>query len=284
MPVCESTDRERMSARARFTELIERPESVADLAETALWIAAEERSGVDPGAALAELEALAEQVREVCVNAADAAEPLASLQRVFFRELGFRGNAEDYYDPGNSDLSWVLMHRKGIPITLSLVFMEIGRRLGLEVEGIGFPGHFLVRVCGEAEVLIDVFEGRVVSEADCAAKLRSMVGDEIQFHPGLLRACTPHEILARMLRNLKHAHLRRADYARALACCDRLLLLEPDSASELRERGALFVKLECPQAALADFERYLALAPDDEGAVAVRGALESLREQAARLH
>jgi regulator of sirC expression with transglutaminase-like and TPR domain len=273
-----------MSARARFTELIERPESAADLAEAALWIAAEERAGVDPGAALDELEALAERVRDVCDACADASERLASLERVFFRELGFRGNTEDYHDPGNSDLAWVLMHRKGIPITLSLVFMEIGRRLGLEVEGVGFPGHFLVRVRGETEVLIDAFEGRVVSEADCAAKLRSMVGDEIHFHPGLLRACTPHEILARMLRNLKHAHLRRADFARALACCDRLLLLEPEATTELRDRGALFVRLECPQAALADFERYLALAPDDEGAATVRSTLESLREQAARLN
>lgn len=273
-----------MSARARFTELIERPESVDDLAEAALWIAAEERAGVDTDAALAELERLAERVREVCDPSADAAARLAHLERVFFEELGFRGNAEDYYDPGNSDLAWVLRHRKGIPITLSLVFMEIARRLGLEVEGVGFPGHFLVRVCGEAEVLIDVFEGRVVNEADCAAKLRSMYGDEIRFHSALLRACTPHEILARILRNLKHAHLRRADFARALACCDRLLLLEPEASAELRDRGALFVRLECPQAALADFERYLALAPDDEGAAAVRGALDSLREQAARLH
>ena len=122
------------------------------------------------------------------------------------------------------------------------------------------------------------------AHARAPAKLRSMYGDGVHFHPGLLRACTPHEILARMLRNLKHAHLRRADFARALACCDRLLLLEPEATSELRDRGALFVRLECPQAALADFERYLALAPDDEGAAAVRGALESLREQAARLN
>jgi regulator of sirC expression with transglutaminase-like and TPR domain len=260
-----------LSARARFTELIERPESVADLTEAALWVAAEERAGVDPDAALVELEALAERVREVCCASSGATERLAGLERVFFRELGFRGNAEDYYDPRNSDLAWVLTHRKGIPITLALVFMEIGRRLGLEVEGVGFPGHFLVRVLG-------------VSEADCAAKLRSMYGDEIRFHSGLLRACTPHEILARVLRNLKHAHLRRADFARALTCCDRLLLLEPEATTELRDRGALFVKLECPQAALADFERYLALAPHDEGAAAVRGTLESLREQAARLH
>lgn len=273
-----------MSARARFAELIERPESAADLAEAALWIAAEERPDVDPGAALAELEALTAQVREACHASSDAAERLASLKRVFFRELGFRGNAEDYYDPGNSDLAWVLMHRKGIPITLSLVFMEIARRLGLEVEGVGFPGHFLVRVRGEAEVLVDVFEGRTVSEADCSSKLRTLYGDEIQFHPGLLRACTPHEILSRMLRNLKYAHLRRADYTRALACCDRLLLLEPDATAELRDRGALFVRLECPAAALADFERYLELAPDDEAASAVRAALASLREQARRLN
>jgi regulator of sirC expression with transglutaminase-like and TPR domain len=273
-----------MSARARFTELIERPESVADLAEAALWIAAEEREGVDPAASLAELAALAERAREVCDASSGAAARLADLKRVFFEELGFRGNAEDYYDPGNSDLAWVLTHRKGIPITLSLVFMEIGRRLGLEVEGVGFPGHFLVRVQAEAEVLIDVFEGRVMSEADCAAKLHSLYGDEIRFHPGLLRACTPHEILTRMLRNLKHAHLRRADFARALACCDRLLLLEPEAITELRDRGALFVRLECPQAALADFERYLALAPHDESAAAVRASLDSLREQAARLN
>jgi regulator of sirC expression with transglutaminase-like and TPR domain len=258
------------SARERFTELIGRPETAAELLEAALWIAAEECNDVDPEAVLAELGTLVDRARELCGASASRADRLAGLERIFFRELGFRGNAEDYYDPCNSDVAWVLRHRRGIPITLSVIFMEIGRRLGLEVEGVGS--------------LIDVFEARTLSEADCAAKLRSMYGDEASLEPAMLRACTPHEILARMLRNLKHAHLRRADYARALACCDRLLLLEPDATAELHDRGALYLRLECPQAALADLERYLTLAPDGEAADAVRRALEPLREQAARLH
>jgi regulator of sirC expression with transglutaminase-like and TPR domain len=272
------------SARERFTELIGRPETAAELLEAALWIAAEECNDVDPEAVLAELGTLADRARELCGASASRADRLAGLERIFFGELGFRGNAEDYYDPCNSDVAWVLRHRRGIPITLSVIFMEIGRRLGLEVEGVGFPGHFLVRVRGDRDALIDVFEARTLSEADCAAKLRSMYGDEATLETAMLRACTPHEILARMLRNLKHAHLRRADYARALACCDRLLLLEPDATAELHDRGALYLRLECPQAALADLERYLTLAPDGEAADAVRRALEPLREQAARLH
>ncbi len=272
-------------ARARFEALVAGPPHALDLAEAALWMAAEERE-VAPDAALAELDALAARAGEIAGAEAGAAERLAALERVFFQERGFRGNAEDYHDPANSDLAWVLTHRKGLPITLSVVFMEVGRRLGLEVEGVGFPGHFLVRVRGEPDVLIDVFEGRTLDEDDCAAKLRAMVGDRIPFGPELLRACTPHEILARMLRNLKQAHLRRADYARAVACCDRLLLLDPDATDELRDRGLLYVRLECPQAALADLERYLAITPDDddETRAAIRRGLGQLRQQVARLH
>src|SRR5262249_32936783 len=160
-------------------------------------------------------------------------------------------------------LNEVLDRKIGIPITLALVYTEIGARIGLPVVGVGFPGHFLVRWMGEREALIDPFHGKVVTREQCAEKLRSSYGAEVRMDDGLLSPATPREPLARMLRNLKLNYLRTGDLPRALSAVDRILVVTPDDAGELRDRGILYHRLECFAAALEDFERFLALAPRD---------------------
>ena len=252
------------------------------LAEAALWIAAEEHPALDVEEYLDRLDELAERARRR-IAPYPSAERIVRFNHFLFRELGLAGDSANYDDPRNSFLNEVLDRKLGIPITLALVYTEIGARIGLPVVGVGFPGHFLVRWMGEREALIDPFFGKLITREQCAAKLRSIYGPEAEMDDRLLAPATPREILARMLRNLKVNYLGRGDLARALSAVDRILIVTPDDAGELRDRGSLYFRLECFAAALADFERYLALAPGDAMAEEIRSRLPELRREAARL-
>jgi len=250
------------------------------LADAALLLAAELEPGLDAPAARAELARLgAEAARR-----AEAALPPERLARVLhlLREEGFQGNSGDYDDPRNSFLDQVLRRRTGIPITLAVVLIEVGRRAGLALEGISFPRHFLVRAGpGPADAIVDPFELRVLDDAECQRRLELALGPEAVFERAELHPATLREILVRMLGNLKRAFVGRGDLVRAATCCDRILLLAPDHASELRDRGLLYEQLDCPGAACDDLERFLALAPEDPSAPAVRRRLGALRRAAA---
>jgi regulator of sirC expression with transglutaminase-like and TPR domain len=272
-------------ARDRFAALCARPDGVIDLLEAALCVAGEEYPGLDVDAYLARFERLARAAGARLAGAESTPERVDRLNRFLFEEEGFAGNREQYEDPRNSFLNDVLDRKTGIPITLSLVYMEVGRRIGLDVRGIGFPGHFLVKSVGAPEIVIDAFHGRVLSLDDCQALLIGILGRHVALEPGVhLRAATPREILVRLLSNLKRIYLRREDLGRALACCDRILLLAPDAPLEVRDRGMIYEQLDCFSAALLDLQRYLDLAPDDGMAPAVRERLAALRLKAARLH
>ena len=271
-----------MSARDEFTRLVEGA-GETPLAEAALWIAAEDRS-VDVAANLAKLDALAEAARPA-VEAADGFRGrVEALNRFLFAEQGFAGSREDYYDARNSFLDDVLSRRTGIPITLCIVYVEVAQRLGFDAAGVGFPGHFLAVLRGEEEILIDAFEGAIVDEHECERRLRATMGRDAHFDPELLAPATTHEILLRMLNNLKQIHFQKEEWEAALACCDRMLALFPELPLELRDRGLLYQRLECYSAALPDLERFLELAPDHQSAHGVRSALEALRQKASRLH
>jgi regulator of sirC expression with transglutaminase-like and TPR domain len=269
-------------ATKRLAAIVGRPGGRVPLAEAALWIAAEEYPELDVEVYLDRLDELAEGARQR-IAAYPSAESIAGFNQFLFRELGFAGNRENYDDPRNSFLNEVLDRKVGIPITLALVYTEIGSRIGLPVVGVGFPGHFLVRWMGEREALIDPFFGKVITREQCAEKLRSSYGPEAQMDDRLLEPATPRETLARMLRNLKLNYLGRGDLTRALSAIDRILVVTPDDAAELRDRGILYFRLECFAAALEDFERYLALCPHDAMAEEIRSRLPELRREAARL-
>jgi regulator of sirC expression with transglutaminase-like and TPR domain len=162
--------------------------------------------------------------------------------------------------------------------------MEVARRVSLPAFGVGFPGHFLARV-GQAGPVVDSFGGCLLSESDCRELLKKVAGAEARLVPQVhLRPATPREILARLLGNLKHLYVRGRDFGRALACCERILLLLPDSPLELRDRGLVYEQLECYAAARSDLRRFLELSPDDQTAALVRGRLAALDRQVPRLH
>ena len=162
--------------------------------------------------------------------------------------------------------------------------MEVARRIGLVVLGVGFPGHFLAKHPGSSELIIDPFFGQILSLRDCQQRLRAVLGEEATLEPVHLRAATPKEMLVRILRNLKQVYLQARELAPALACSERILLVEPDIRHELRDRGLLYEQLECYAAARADLERFLSMAPDDPSADAVRERLIGIGRHRSTLH
>jgi len=266
--------------RERFVSVVAPSVARVPLAEAALWIAAEEYPTLDVELYLDRLDEIAEAARR---RLAAVDDPIAAFNEYLFDELGFAGNRESYDDPRNSFLNDVLDRRLGIPITLSLVYTEVGRRIGLPVVGVGFPGHFLVKWTGDRDVIVDPFFGKVLSPRDCDERLRTSFGPDARLTPEMLAPATAREILVRMLRNLKHNYLGGGDLVRALAAVDRVLAVAPDEPDELRDRGILYFRQECFAAALRDFERYLALAPRDPMAAEIRARLPELRREAARL-
>jgi regulator of sirC expression with transglutaminase-like and TPR domain len=265
------------SPRDAFAESLREPDERIDLARSALLIAAEEYPALDIDRYLTRLDALAGEVAPRLAGARSASERVAVLNRFLFAEHGFAGNREHYEDPRNSFLNEVLDRCAGIPITLSLVYMEVARRAGVEVHGVGFPGHFLVKHGEKDAIVVDAFFQTVLTHEECQVRLAAVLGAEARLRPELhLRKATAREILVRLLGNLKVLYVRSADFGRALACCERILLVAPDAPHELRDRGLVYEKLECFGAAAADLERFLELAPDDESAGAVRERLASL--------
>jgi regulator of sirC expression with transglutaminase-like and TPR domain len=270
-------------AEARFAAIVRLSGDRIPLAEAALWIAKEEYPDLDVEAYVDRLDELADQAHRR-TSPFPPAETVVRFNHFLFRELGFAGNSESYDDPRNSFLNEVLDRRLGIPITLSLVYTEIGRRIGFPVIGVGFPGHFLVKWLGEKDVLVDPFFAKVVSPEECLQRLRASYGPEARLDPRMLDPASSREILVRMLRNLKHNYLAVDDLVRALRCLDRMLLVVPDDPRELRDRGLLYQRLECFAAAVRDFERYLELVPSDAAAAEIRGLMPELRRQAERLN
>lgn len=245
--------------------------------ELALLLARDEypRLAIEP--ALAELDELAAPLTAAS-HAGDSPEEQAeALRRLVYEDLAFRGNEDDYYDPRNSYLCDVIQRRTGIPITLAIVLMAIGRRAGIQVEGIGFPGHFLVRVGGEHGVLVDpFFEGRAIGASALDRLAARFLGSAARLGPEHLHVVTPRAMVVRMLVNLKHAHERRHDHARALVVSDRLVDVT-SSATFRRDRGLHALALGASAAAIEDLEAYLgaAGAPPDE--LVVRRAIERAR-------
>lgn len=252
----------------------------ADLAAAALWIAAEEYPDLDHDAYLGYLDVVAGTVEGRLGAALDADAARDALSEEVFVRQGFAGNASEYYDPRNSYLNEVIDRRRGIPITLAVVYLSVGRRLGMPVHGVNAPGHFLVR---HGERVLDPFaRGRAVTSETLLEQLRQMNVSDPEAHLQRLLSSPPdaRAILVRMLGNLKANHLQRKDFVRSLAVVDRLVHLEPGNPLWLRDRGALYQRLECARAAVADLERYLDLAPDDPEGDVIRETIVKLSRNA----
>lgn len=242
----------------------------AELAPAALVIARLEYPRLDATAYLEQLDALGEAARrELDRRASQAGDPsgqtpIRVFNRFLFEEQGFTGNRERYEDPRNSCLNEVLDRRTGIPITLSLVYMEVGRRAGLQIEGVNFPGHFLVQVphggSSRRHQILDPFHGgALLSEHDCRRLLQKHVGSEVAFSKSLLAPATRTQIVVRMLLNLKRLYVHMRSFPQARDATELLLAVTPSALSELRDRGLLAFHLNDVTSALRDLQTYLKL-------------------------
>ena len=283
-----------MTAPDPFAELMAREEPAIDLARACLLIARDAYPGLDVDGYLGEIERLAARLRGRLPDADGAEERIAALNEFLFAELGYTGNAENYYDPRNSYLNEVLDRRTGIPLTLSVLYMEIGRRVGLPIEGVSFPGHFLVRLRLRGALLVlDPFSGgEPQSEADLRARLRRVIPEgatgpvpleELPLEQ-FLEPAGKRQILARLLRNLKAIYREADKPERQLDVLTRMLVVAPAAHGELRERGLLYQRLECYRAALKDLSDYSTLEPDAADAEEVRARVVKLSAICARLN
>ena len=259
------------------------------LAEACLLIAQDAYPDLDIAHYLERINALAATVKSRIPIDAFAEQKVVVLNRYLFSELGFAGNALDYYDPRNSYLNQVLERRTGIPITLAILYMEIGQRLGLRLQGVSFPGHFLVklRVTG-GQLVIDPFcGGEAQSESDLRARLAQVLpqreADTLPL-PQFLEAATSRQILARVLRNLKGIYLQSEEAQNTLKVMQRMVMVAPHAAEEVRDRGLAYYKLDCFRAALADLEDYLDRRRDAPDADEIKDKTAALRLVCARLN
>ncbi|MEW6497805.1 MAG: SirB1 family protein [Cyanobacteriota bacterium] len=265
-----------------FYREISQPDKQIDLAKAALYIGQEEYPDLDIDEYLNALDSMAAEVEERLPAERYPLRIIQSLNQYFYDDLGFTGNTKDYYDPGNSFLHEVIDRRTGIPITLSLVYLEIARRLDFPMVGINMPGHFLIRPEFEdAEIFVDAFNrGEILFKQDCEVRLAQIYGHPMQLQPSFLAPVSSRQFLARMLRNLKFIYLNRKDFSRALSAVERILLLFPDEPMELRDRGLIYYQQGNTLKASRDLEIYLAILPNAEDAHVIRRLLEQLSREA----
>lgn len=266
-----------------------------DIARAALVIARIGYPDLDPEPSLQALDALADGARRSFRSGRSAPEAASAIARYLFQECGFHGNTTEYYDPRNSFLNDVLDRRTGIPISLSVVLLETAARLGVPIEGVGFPGHFLVRVAGTASpILLDPFYGgREIAHEELLERLRAFYASGGGHHSGgnlqrvlpqALQSIGPTGILGRMLGNLLHVYLERDQHESALDTVDLMLELDPDAAEQIRVRALLYEQLECFSSALVDCHRYLALAPSGPHAEEIREHIAQLEGVTSTVH
>ncbi len=273
-----------MNYRQRFLYQISLEDSKIDLLEAALCIAAELNVAADLDKTHADLKRLGETAR-FRVKLHGSTEDISKrLCDYIHNAQGFVGNNDDFYDPDNSFMDQVVERRQGIPITLALLYIHLGKAIGLDIRGLGFPGHFLVKASGNEEVVIDPFLGEILDQAACYARL------ERASHPAELLSSylipiSSKNILARILSNLKLIYMKKKDYKNSLTCCEWRLLIDPDNAQDILDSAVLLENLECYDSAAKELERLLVISPNSRIAPTLRAKIASLKENnISRLH
>lgn len=281
---------EAAEARGRFAAEVSKPDAELNLARATLLAGKEEEPrACNVGRCLAQLDEMGEEARARIVRG--DASPVEAMNRYLFDEEGFAGNVSDYYDPRNSMLHRVLERRLGIPITLSVVYMEVGRRAGLRVEGVGLPGHFVVRAYGSGDAsggdegtLVDPFNRKVTDLEECQQRIDGIYEGVMRLTEEHARAASVRTILVRILGNLKAVYVQAQLFRRALASVERILLVTPNDLEERRDRGMLLAQLNRMYEAIADTQTYLNLVPDAQDAEAVREQLKKMQIRLAMLN
>jgi regulator of sirC expression with transglutaminase-like and TPR domain len=259
-------------------------EDAFPLFEAAASIAQDEYPDLDIQEVLGDVDQMLSRVRRRCSADAGPLQRLRTLNQFFFRDMGFGGNVNNYYDPDNSYLNAVLRTRRGIPISLAVLWLELAQGLGLKARGVNFPGHFMVKVnLPNGQVVIDPFTGQSLSREDLSERLepykrRNGLVDDFDVPVGLyLQAATPREIVARLLRNLKEIHRTQEDWLRLIAVQDRILILLPDAWMEYRDRGLAWAEMGDLRLAVSDLEIYVEHSDDTMDREAIAQRLQELR-------
>ncbi len=272
-----------------FQGLISGAGEQVNLAYAALLIAKTEYPSIDVDSYLQQLDDMADVVNERLKGELSVVQMISTINQYLFQEQGFVGEVDNFYDPRNNFLNDVLERRRGIPLSLSLLYMEVGQRLGLPLQGISFPGHFLVRLPMEVgHIVLDPFSGGTsLSKDDLVFRLlrRYDLGDERdELLSRIMLPASDREILLRMLNNLKNSYIHDRDYLRALQSSDYIISIKSEDADEIRDRALLFDKLECPRSAAELYEQYLAMVSDDEDEDYLRERLIITRQLGKLLH
>ncbi len=271
-----------------FASLVRQDDSIP-LFEAALALAQDADPQLDLSAPQAEVDVLAMKLQQRLPADASVIQRLRMLNHFFYRELGFAGNVNDYYAADNSYLHHVISTRRGIPISLAVVYMELAQQIGLDVQGISFPGHFLMKLSVQAgDIILDPFNGESLSREELEERLEPYLASDLYTADmtlvAYLQPAHPRDILVRMLRNLKALFMEQLHWDRVLGVQERLVILLPDDIAERRDRGLAFAHLECPQAALQDLEAYLAERPHAQDADVLRERLPELRDASKRIN
>jgi regulator of sirC expression with transglutaminase-like and TPR domain len=276
------------SGLERFAQIVSAEQF--GLAEASLLVAQDVYPALDIPAYLAQLDDIAAAIRKRIASDAFAEQKVIALNYYLFNEMRFVGNVDDYYDPRNSYLNEVLERRTGIPLTLSIVYLEVGKRLGLDLKGVSFPGHFLVKLAlKRGQLVLDPFiGGQPQSEEELRERLAQVLPPAEEAEKAdidrYLRPATARQVIARLLRNLKNIYTGAQRLEQALDVMQRMLIVVPDSAEELRDRGLLYEKLECFRPALSDLEDYLRRRPTAPDAGELYAKVVDLKRACARLN
>lgn len=284
--MCDNRDSSRWKGEGRvnlnrllkqFSEATDRPDYQVDVARAAMLLAASEYPDLDVDKELFAFQRFAGDISSALLDDDDPLYVVNTLSEYLFDKVGFRGDDDNYYDPRNSYLNEALKRRVGIPITLAIIYMEVGRRLKVPLYGVGMPGHFLVRHREVDDLFIDPFHGGILlSENECRELVAERVGPGLRWERSMLDPVSNQEIVARVIRNLKAIYMRDEDFVRALTISEFALRLEPHSAMNRRDRGIVHYQLGHSAEAMEDLVYYLDFAPNGPDAEGVHALVAEL--------
>lgn len=270
------------SAYSEFEQFLDQPDHQISLAEAALMIARMEYPELSIDTYMERIHGMADEIRNRLPNEPEAGDILKLLNQVLFVEKGFEGNSDHYYDPRNSFLNDVLDSKRGIPISLSIIYIELGQLLGLPLHGISFPGHFLVKLeINEGAIVLDPYFGGIsLSETDLEDRLQEFYGDHLKssHFQGLLASSPKRDIVMRVLRNLRNLYMFNEDWEKALYMANYMVKLDSDPADAIRTRAHIYDQLECAQPALKDYKRFIQIKPNAVDLQNVRQRIAELSE------